>query len=206
MDKNEITKILKDLKIVSPTTGNNLSEPYEFNLMFGTQIGPTGKLKGYLRPETAQGIFVNFKKLLEENGGKVPFAAAQIGNSYRNEISPKSGLLRVREFAQAEIEHFCDKNKGVIYPKYENITDEKVAFWKREDQENNVEPQFLSVKNAFEKKMITNQTLAFYIYKTLKFLLNIGINGKFLRFRQHLKNEMAHYASDCWDAEIRTSY
>jgi glycyl-tRNA synthetase (class II) len=55
---------------------------------------------GYLRPETAQGIFVNFRDLLYYNGSKLPFAAAQIGNSYRNEISPRAGLLRVREFTQ----------------------------------------------------------------------------------------------------------
>jgi len=83
--------------------------------MFDTQIGPTGKFKGYitflkskirflrsnpttrfLRPETAQGMFVNFKRLLEFNGGRLPFAAAQIGPAFRNEISPRAGLLRVR--------------------------------------------------------------------------------------------------------------
>ena len=67
-----------------------------------------GGLKGFLRPETAQGIFVNFKRLLEYNQGRLPFACAQVGNAYRNEISPRSGLLRVREFTMAEIEHFCD--------------------------------------------------------------------------------------------------
>ena len=64
-----------------------------------------------------QGIFVNFKDLLYYNGGRLPFAAAQIGNSYRNEISPRAGLLRVREFTQAEIEHFCnpaDKVRGWV--------------------------------------------------------------------------------------------
>lgn len=62
----------------------------------------------YLRPETAQGHFVNFNRLLDFNNGKIPFASAQIGKSFRNEISPKSGLLRVREFTMAEIEHFVD--------------------------------------------------------------------------------------------------
>lgn len=64
--------------------------------MFDTQIGPTGQLKGYLRPETAQGHFVNFQRLLEFNAGRVPFASAHIGKSFRNEISPRAGLLRVR--------------------------------------------------------------------------------------------------------------
>ena len=80
----------------SPITGNELTEPMAFNLMFPTQIGPTGDLKGFLRPETAQGIFVNFKRLLEFNQGRLPFAAAQIGAGFRNEISPRQGLIRVR--------------------------------------------------------------------------------------------------------------
>lgn len=65
-----------DLKIRSPDTGNELSEPVPFNLMFKTQIGPASNSVGYLRPETAQGIFVNFKKLLTFNNGRMPFACA----------------------------------------------------------------------------------------------------------------------------------
>ena len=89
-----------ELGLKAPETKNDLSPPYPFNLMFPTQIGPSGAAKGFLRPETAQGIFVNFRDLLYYNGGKLPFAAAQIGQSFRNEISPKQGLLRVREFTQ----------------------------------------------------------------------------------------------------------
>lgn len=81
-------------RTTAPATGNELSEPYPFNLMFQTSIGPTGKDAGFLRPETAQGIFVNFRRLLEQNAGKMPFAAAQIGTAYRNEIAPRGGLLR----------------------------------------------------------------------------------------------------------------
>ncbi|KAG7272474.1 hypothetical protein CRUP_009026 [Coryphaenoides rupestris] len=76
--------------------GNDLTPPTSFNLMFQTSIGPAGNMPGYLRPETAQGMFLNFKRLLEFNQGKLPFGAAQIGNSFRNEISPRSGLIRVR--------------------------------------------------------------------------------------------------------------
>ena len=147
--------VIQKHKMKSPVSGNDLSEPIEFNLMFSTSIGPTGHVKGwkynayrsmrrcinytvfiklseyvsegfcnyssahinilmsvrrykacwwcclyilfrFLRPETAQGIFTNFKRLLEFNQGKLPFAAAQIGNAFRNEISPRSGLIRVR--------------------------------------------------------------------------------------------------------------
>ena len=102
----ELGAILEKYGIKATTTGNDLTKPFAFNLMFGTKIGPSGALTGFLRPETAQGLFVNFKRLLDYNNGRVPFAAAQIGLGFRNEIAPKNGLLRVREFTMAEIEHF----------------------------------------------------------------------------------------------------
>lgn len=99
---------LTEYGVKSPE-GNPISDPYPFNLMFSSQIGATGKMKGYeaaatdilipssyFRPETAQGMFVNFTRLYNAAGGKLPFAAAQIGPAYRNEIAPRSGLLRVR--------------------------------------------------------------------------------------------------------------
>merc|ERR1719264_1550139 len=119
---------LKKFDIRSPVTNNELSEPIEFNLMFQTNIGPTGLLKGFLRPETSQGIFVNFKRLLEFNQGRLPFAAAQVGNAFRNEISPRSGLLRVREFTMAEIEHFCDP-EDKAHPKFESVSKTSIVMF-----------------------------------------------------------------------------
>ena len=104
----EIDEVITRMNIKDPDTGNALSPAVPFNLMFDTMIGPTGQMKGYLRPETAQGIFINFRRLIEFNNGHMPFAAAQIGLGFRNEISPRQGLLRVREFTMAEIEHFVD--------------------------------------------------------------------------------------------------
>lgn len=89
MKQEELNHVIKTLCIKAPETNNDLSEAMPFNLMFETQIGPSGYLKGYLRPETAQGIFVNFRRLLEFNNGRMPFAAAQIGLGFRNEIHPK---------------------------------------------------------------------------------------------------------------------
>ena len=85
-------------------------------------------LGSFLRPETAQGIFVNFKRLLEFNNGKLPFAAAQIGKSFRNEISPRSGLLRVREFEMAEIEHFVNPDKRNDFPKFSTVAEVRANF------------------------------------------------------------------------------
>lgn len=85
--KDDMNRALRKYQVKSPITGNDLSDAVEFNLMFSTSIGPGGDKKGFLRPETAQGIFVNFKRLLDFNQGKLPFGVAQIGNAFRNEVS-----------------------------------------------------------------------------------------------------------------------
>lgn len=205
LSKQELAAVLAKYNIKSPLTGNDLTEPIEFNLMFATQIGPTGLVKGFLRPETAQGIFVNFKRLLEFNQGRLPFAVAQIGNSFRNEISPRSGLIRVREFTMAEIEHFCDPALK-DHPKFAQVADEKLTLYSACNQMDGKSAQQLTIGEAVSTKLVANETLGYYIARIQKFLLTIGIKPECLRFRQHMGNEMAHYATDCWDAEILTSY
>ena len=87
---------------------HDLTEPRPFNLMFKTTYGPVADENNiaYLRPETAQGIFINFKNVLDSTNRKLPFGIAQIGKSFRNEITPKNFIFRVREFEQMEIEYF----------------------------------------------------------------------------------------------------
>ncbi|MFS8024776.1 putative glycine--tRNA ligase [Helianthus anomalus] len=196
---------IKEYGIVAPDTKNPLSDPYPFNLMFQTQIGPSGASTGYMRPETAQGIFVNFKDLYYYNGNKLPFAAAQIGQAFRNEISPRQGLLRVREFTLAEIEHFVDPDDK-SHPKYSEVKDLKFLMFPRDEQMSGQSAKVLCLGEAVSKGIVNNQTLAYFIGRVYLFLTRLGIDEKRLRFRQHLPNEMAHYAADCWDAEIESSY
>ena len=91
-----------------PKCGGELSEPRQFNLMFETHMGPVADegSKVYLRPETAQGIFVNFKNVLQFARKKPPFGIAQVGKSFRNEITPGNFIFRTREFEQMEMEFF----------------------------------------------------------------------------------------------------
>ncbi|MDR2576857.1 MAG: glycine--tRNA ligase [Puniceicoccales bacterium] len=97
-------------QIPSPTTGNpgTLTAPRQFNLMFTTHIGAVADAASmaYLRPETAQGIFVNFKNIVDSTRVKLPFGIAQIGRAYRNEITPRNFTFRSREFEQMELEYF----------------------------------------------------------------------------------------------------
>lgn len=201
--KEDLKALFAKYKVKSPA-GNDMSDPEEFNLMFSTQIGPTGGVKGYMRPETAQGMFVNFKNLLNYNNGKMPFAAAQIGFAFRNEISPR-GLLRLREFTIAEIEHFVDPNNK-SHAKFSQISSIQLPLLTAESQALTCQTIVLEVKEAVDKKIINNETLAYYMARTYLFLKLCGIPDKAIRFRQHTKKEMAHYASDCWDAEVECSY
>jgi glycyl-tRNA synthetase len=159
-----------------------------------------------LRPETAQGQFLNFKKLLEFNNDKMPFASAQVGRSFRNEISPRSGLLRVREFTMAEIEHYVDpENKS--HPKFEDFKDVVLTILPKDVQlSGKTETVDMTIGEAVAKKVVDNETLGYFMARIHLFLTKIGIKPDRLRFRQHMDNEMAHYACDCWDAEIKTSY
>uniref|UniRef100_A0A1B6FJA5 Glycine--tRNA ligase n=1 Tax=Cuerna arida TaxID=1464854 RepID=A0A1B6FJA5_9HEMI len=205
MTKDEMNDILKKFNILSPLTNNELTEPIEFNLMFQTQIGPSGLIKGYLRPETAQGIFVNFKRLLEFNQGRLPFSAAQIGNAFRNEISPRSGLIRVREFTMAEIEHFCDP-RDKSHPKFAGVRDTVMKLYSACNQMDGKSAESMTIGEAVDKGLVANETLGYFMARIHQFMVQVGIDESRLRFRQHMGNEMAHYACDCWDAECFTSY
>ncbi|PAV17731.1 glycyl-tRNA synthetase [Pyrrhoderma noxium] len=202
----ELGELCRKYNITNPDTGNEVGEPQQFNLMFASSIGPTGQHPGFLRPETAQGHFLNFSRLLEFNNGRVPFASAHIGKSFRNEISPRAGLLRVREFTMAEIEHYVDP-EDKKHDRFREVRDVKLALLDRHVQSaGRTDITHMTVGDAVDKGVIANETLGYFLARVQMFLLKIGIDPARLRFRQHMANEMAHYATDCWDAEIQNSY
>ncbi|KAF7514442.1 hypothetical protein GJ744_000212 [Endocarpon pusillum] len=204
----ELGQLIKKFDIKSPETGVDLEPPRAFNLMFQVTIGPSASTpNGYLRPETAQGQFLNFQKLLEFNQQSMPFASASIGKSFRNEISPRSGLLRVREFLMAEIEHFVDPESGKRHPRFAQVKDTKMTLLNRNVQlEGSTKAEELTIGEAVASKLVDNETLGYFLARIQMFLLRLGVDYSKLRFRQHMANEMAHYAADCWDAELRTSF
>jgi glycyl-tRNA synthetase len=194
MNCEKLASKLKELDIQSPEpNGGKLSDPFPFNLMFRTSIGPRGDMVGFLRPETAQGIFVSFRDLLYFNGGRLPMAVAQIGQSFRNEIAPKQGLLRVREFTQAEIEHFVHPERKQ-HPRFSEVADVAPMLASVSVQQKGERPAPMKLGDAVKAGIIANETLAYYIGRTYLFMLTVGVNPKRMKFRQHLPNEMAHYA------------
>jgi glycyl-tRNA synthetase len=183
LDEDQMHAAFQKFGIVSPA-GNPWSKPFPFNLMFKTTIGPEGTMVGYLRPETAQGIFINFERLRDFNSGKLPFAAAQIGQAYRNEIAPRSGLLRVREFCQAEIEHFVDP-EDKKHAKFASVSELVIPLFDRRGQlETGKTTKDWTMSKAVQEGMIDNETLAFFMSRTYLFLRRAGVHADKIRFRQ----------------------
>eukprot|EP00996_Jenningsia_fusiforme_P002044 NODE_288_length_2520_cov_94.125860_g265_i0.p1 GENE.NODE_288_length_2520_cov_94.125860_g265_i0~~NODE_288_length_2520_cov_94.125860_g265_i0.p1 ORF type:complete len:653 (-),score=139.37 NODE_288_length_2520_cov_94.125860_g265_i0:128-2086(-) len=201
MSEREMAEAVAEFQIKSPKN-NDLAAPFRFNLMFESHIGPDGAKRGYLRPELAQGIFMNFKRMLEFNNGRMPFAGATTGTAFRNEIAPRGGLMRLREFQLAEVEHFVNP-AFKDHPKFDRVRDLELPLFPRDLQEQCEKPVWMTIGEAVETGIIDNQTLGYFIGRVFHFLKLLG--AKFVRFRQHRSKEMAHYAKDCWDAELLTA-
>lgn len=203
LKKEQLTEIIKNSRDVKcPECGGPLGDVYDFNLMFNTWIGPGQKKKGYLRPETAQGMFIDFPRLLRFYREKLPFGVTQIGKSYRNEISPRQGVIRLREFTQAEAEVFVHPKEKSAHPNFAAVRDLVLRLYDEGCQAGGTPPIPMKVGDAVAKGTIANEYLAYYVALTNVFLAAVGIDPERLRFRQHLRTERAHYATDCWDAEV----
>jgi glycyl-tRNA synthetase len=203
MANKELDEIVKKHNIQCPNCGDKLSEIWNYNLMFKTTIGAKGNKPGYMRPETAQGIFILFKRLSRFFKNKLPFGVVQLGKAYRNEISPRQGVIRLREFTQAEAEIFVDPHDKTE-PKFSSIANEKLTLNSQATQMEGKDPITITAKEALESGIVANEVLIYQIYLAKKFLKELGIPDEVLRFRQHMPNEMAHYAIDCWDVEVKT--
>ena len=143
-----------------PSCGGELTEPRLFNLMFKTFIGPIEEQASviYLRPETAQGMFVNFENVVNATRKRLPFGIAQMGKAFRNEVTTGNFIFRCREFEQMEIEFF-------------------------------VRPE------------TDKQWFDYWIEERLNWYVKLGIKRENLRLRQHTKEELAHYARECYDID-----
>ncbi len=141
-----------------PTCGGQITEPRQFNMMFKTFMGPVEDASAtvYLRPETAQGMFVNFPNVLASTRKRLPFGIAQVGKSFRNEITTGNFIFRDREFEQMEIEYF--------------------------------------VKPGTQDKWFE-----YWINERIQWYQKLGMRKEHLKFRQHEKKELAHYALGCFD-------
>lgn len=176
----------------------------EFNPMFTTSVGPIKEdsINAYLRPETAQLIFSDFKLIQDNARLKLPFGIAQIGKSFRNEIAPRNFLFRTREFEQMEIEYFInpeEKNKCPFMTK--EIENLKLKVYSAQMQEEGKEPEEMTLKEALSKKIIKLSWHAYWLGNQSLWFFNLGAKKENFRIRQHTKEEKSHYATDTWDLE-----
>ena len=200
MSKEELHDVLLDKECPSCNKVLGDVEVFDFNLMFTTSIGPGGQRKGYLRPETAQGMFVDFPRLLRFYRDHLPFGAVQIGKSYRNEISPRQGMIRLREFTQAEAEIFVHPEEK-DHPQFFRYADYSMPLCGIAQQEKDEPAVVKTMRQAVDEGIIANEYVAYYVAMTHDILTTVGFNPEKIRFRQHMPDERAHYATDCWDAE-----
>ncbi|NKE34636.1 glycine--tRNA ligase [Natronococcus sp. JC468] len=198
----EVEEVIAEYELVCPSCGAGLAgQAVEtFNLMFATNIGPGDSDPGYLRPETAQGIFVEFPRLKEYARNQLPFGVAQIGRAYRNEISPRRSIIRTREFTQAELEYFVDPEEDE--PPVERVADVEVRLYPVGEQ-NDEDGEVLetTIGTAVEDGVIADEWVAYFLGIAKPWYEAVGVDMDRFRFRQHLSGERAHYAADCWDAE-----
>uniref|UniRef100_A0A8C0A3Z0 Glycine--tRNA ligase n=1 Tax=Bos mutus grunniens TaxID=30521 RepID=A0A8C0A3Z0_BOSMU len=153
--QQELADLFVNYNVKSPTTGNDLSPPVPFNLMFKTFIGPGGNMPG--------------------------------------------------EFTMAEIEHFVDPSEK-DHPKFQNVADLYLYLYSAKAQVSGQSARKMRLGDAVEQGVINNSVLGYFIGRIYLYLVKVGVSPEKLRFRQHMENEMAHYACDCWDAESKTSY
>ena len=203
LNSDEIDKLLST-GIECPSCSESAwTTAQPMNLMFSTKIGAMSAGRtAYMRPETAQGMFMLYPALYRHFRQKLPFGAIQTGKGYRNEISPRQGMIRLREFNMAELEYFIDPDVHIPHD-FSPWDGEK--FHLVQDPEFG-EPISMSPREAADANVIRHPTVAWFMARTWDFLTSVGIKPDKIRFRQHEGDEMAHYASDCWDAEIEGSY
>lgn len=169
------------------------------NLMF--EVPSINGDTDFLRPELAPTLFVNFKICQLFLKTETSFGLAQVGSSFRKEISPNQ-FVRMRQFNQNEIEYFCDpQNKD--HPQYEKYKTTIVPILTQDMQNsgNMIPLKKISIDEAVNSKLINHKLMGYFLSKIYLFALKVGLKEDKLRFRQHLKHEMAHYAISCWDLE-----
>ena len=201
LESEELDRLISEHAIKCPTCqSTEWKSARPMSLMFETRIGAMGGSRtAYMRPETAQGMFMLFPVLYRHFRQKLPFGALQTGKGYRNEISPRQGMIRLREFNMAELEFFIDPD----HPPEANLERWEQRVCMIPNQEDISEGGIImTFGEAFDDGIVKHPTVAWFLAMTLEFLIKVGIDPSKIRFRQHEDTEMAHYASDCWDCEI----
>jgi len=195
----ELTEIIKKHKIRCPKCKGILESVGTLNMMFPIEIGANAETKAYLLPETAQGAYLNFPREFECLRKKMPIGLAIIGRAYRNEISPRNALIRMREFTQAELQIFFDPDKINEHPCFADVEDYKLRIFPVANREKKHIDEITC-------KELVKRLPKFYVYHMAmiqKFYLDIlKIPRDKFRFKELSDEEKAFYNKYHWDIEL----
>lgn len=196
----EMSTALNENDITCPKCRGPLSEVRWFNMMFELTLGAAeGSEKAYLRPETAQGCYVSFKRMYEVMRNQMPLGLAIIGRAYRNEISPRQGFYRLRELNQAELQIFFDPDDLDAHPCYSAVEDQIMQVYSVKNREQG------EVREIPLKDVDVPKFYGYYMAKVQDFYLKVlKVPKELFRFRELSEEEKAFYNKIHWDMEIYT--
>jgi glycyl-tRNA synthetase len=202
LNLEELDEVIKKKKVRCPECEGELGKPKHFLTMFETTIGPYSKAVGYGRPEAAQGIFVEFNRLYDMAREKLPFGAIQIGHVLRNEISPRQGLIRLREFTIADLEFFFDPEEPDCWLLKEVEGETLPLLLADAKQKGSEETVEITVKEALDRGIIKSQWQIAFMALAKRLLVELGIPAEKQRFIEKLPWERAHYSLQSFDQEV----
>ena len=200
---DDINKLIKEHNL--KYNDEDFEEVKDFNLMFNTQVGAdtTKTATAYLRPETCQSIFPNFRSVADVSRAKLPFGIVQVGKAFRNEISPRDFIFRCREFEQIEMEYFFHPQTE-CEALSETQLQTKVQFLSAENQDNeSAQMTEVTISDLLKQKRL-NTHHAYWVAEFFNWLNHdIGLNTKNLRIREHTKTELSHYSTATLDIDYQ---
>jgi glycyl-tRNA synthetase len=202
MTLEEIAQEIERHGIVCPDCSGKFGEPQRYLTMFQTTIGPYSGAVGYGRPEAAQNIFVEFNRLYTAARERLPFGCIQIGHALRNEISPRQGLIRLREFTIADLEFFFDPEDpscNMIKEVENEVLPILLCDTRLKKCEDTTD---LTVRQALDQKVIRSEWQAFFMAMAKRLLTELGVPASKQRFIEKLKWEKAHYSTQSFDQEV----
>ncbi|MFX1377474.1 MAG: glycine--tRNA ligase [Promethearchaeota archaeon] len=199
----EMENLIQKYNLTCPKCDNPFNKVEEYNLMLKTQIG--NNVTAYLRPETATTTYLLFNRLDQDARRQYPIKVFQFGKAYRNEISPRQGVLRMRAFDQFELQIFIGREQEMIFEDYEEFKKMKLPLldWQLQDKKID-KPQIITLEKSIKINILKKPAFAYCLYLSYYLTKILGIPEDLIRFRQHSMNERAHYADDAWDLEIKT--
>lgn len=199
----EINEIIQKNELLCPKCGEAFGQLKKFNLLFETRIGAAEDKSAiaYLRGETAQGMFLDFKIITETSRVKLPFGILQVGRCFRNEISPRDFLFRSREFHIGEFEFFIHPDELKCDLLTDNLRNLNIPLLSAEAQEAGSKEMVMTSIGNMVKSGKLDEWHAYWLAEQVRWFLSLGIKINHLKIREHTKTELSHYSSATFDID-----